>query len=190
MNTQVTTYHLEMLDPAQLRPARRGALDMQLRRAEIPCPELNRFLYAAVGGEWYWIDRLSWSYDRWMAYLERPELETWVAYISGTPAGYYELERQPEDNIELVYFGLLPQFVGQGLGGTLLTSAARRAWAMGAARVWVHTCSLDGPHALANYQARGFRIFKEEVHEVALPEQAPGPWPGARRRESRIAERE
>jgi GNAT superfamily N-acetyltransferase len=180
MKTQVTTYHLEMLDPAQLRPAPRRALEAQLQQAEIPCPELNRFLYTAVGGDWYWIDRLSWSYDQWIEYLKRSELETWVAHVSGTPAGYYELERQSEDNGELVYFGLLPQFIGRGLGGTLLTSAVQRAWAMGAARVWVHTGSLDGPTALANYQARGFRIFKEEIDEVTLPEQAPGPWPGAR----------
>lgn len=180
MKAQVTIYHLEMLEPAQLRPAQGGAVEAQLQRAEIPCPELNRFLYAAVGGDWYWIDRLSWSYDQWLAYLNRKELETWVAYVSGTPAGYYELEWQPEDDVELVYFGLLPQFVGRGLGGTLLTSAIERAWTMGAKRVWVHTCSLDGPHALANYRARGFRLFKEEIDDVALPDQPTGPWPGAR----------
>src|SRR5690242_2923951 len=178
--TTVTIYYLEMTDPRTLRPGRAGRGSLDLRRAEIPCPELNRFLYTAVGGDWYWIDRLSWSYDQWLEYLQRDELETWVAYVSGTPAGYYELERQSGDNVELVYFGLFPQFIGRGLGGALLISAARRAWAMGAARVWVHTCSLDGPNALANYQSRGFRIFKEEVHEVTLPEQAPGPWPGAR----------
>jgi hypothetical protein len=29
--------------------------------------------------------------------------------------------------------------------------------------VWVHTCTLDGPHALANYEARGLRPFRTEV---------------------------
>jgi GNAT superfamily N-acetyltransferase len=82
-------------------------------------------------------------------------------------------------NLEIAYFGLLPQFIGRGIGGTLLTSAIERAWEMGAARVWVHTCSLDGPSALGNYQARGFRYYKEEETEVDLPEQTPGPWPGA-----------
>ena len=38
-----------------------------------------------------------------------------------------------------------------------------RAWAQGARRVWVHTCSLDGPHALANYTARGFRVYDQRV---------------------------
>jgi GNAT superfamily N-acetyltransferase len=179
MKTKVTTYYLHMTDPAELRPSRKGGIELQVQRAEIPCPELNRFLYTAVGGDWYWIDRLSWTYDRWLEYLDRPELETWVGYISGTPVGYYELEIQWGANVEIAYFGLFPQFIGRGVGGDLLTKAIERTWAMGAARVWVHTCSLDGPSALANYQARGLRLYKEEETEVDLPEEPPGPWPGA-----------
>jgi GNAT superfamily N-acetyltransferase len=177
----VVTTHLEMTDPGELRPAREPALPLRVERAAIPCPELNRFLYTAVGGDWYWIDRLVWSYEKWLRYLDRPELETWVATVAGTPTGYFELERQAEGSVEIAYFGLLPRFIGRGLGGALLTRAARRAWEMGARRVWVHTCTLDGPAALANYRARGFRIFKEEVAEVDLPDVSPGPWPGARR---------
>jgi GNAT superfamily N-acetyltransferase len=179
MRTNVTTYYLEMTDPSRLRPSRASGQDLRVRRAEIPCPELNRFLYTAVGGDWYWIDRLNWTYDRWLAYVNRPELETWIGYVAGTPAGYYELELQSERNVEIAYFGLLSQFIGRGIGGELLTRAVERAWSMQAMRVWVHTCSLDGPAALANYQTRGFTLYKEEVSEVDLPEEAPGPWPGA-----------
>jgi ribosomal protein S18 acetylase RimI-like enzyme len=179
--TRVIIYHLEMTDPAQLRPARRVPDQVEMRRAELPLPEFNRFLYTAVGGDWHWRDRLTWSYAHWMIYLDRPELETWVAYQRGTPAGYVELESQPGGDVEIVYFGLLPQFIGQGIGGYLLTQAIQRGWAMGAARVWVHTCSLDHPGALSNYQARGLRIFKEEERWVLLPPQPPGPWPDADR---------
>jgi GNAT superfamily N-acetyltransferase len=181
MRTNVTTYYLEMADPSMLRPSRASGQDLRVWRAEVPCPELNRFLYTAVGGDWYWIDRLSWTYDRWLSYVNRPELETWIGYVAGTPAGYYELELQTEGNVEIAYFGLLTQFVGRGIGGELLTRAVERAWSMQAMRVWVHTCSLDGPAALANYQTRGFTLYREEVSQVDLPEEAPGPWPGARR---------
>ncbi|MBO0800605.1 MAG: GNAT family N-acetyltransferase [Blastocatellia bacterium] len=183
MKVAVTTYYLEMAEPSQLRPARRSDLDLIVQRAEIICPELNRFLYTSVGGNWYWIDRLGWNYGMWLAYLNRPELETWVGYIAGTPAGYYELERQAGGAVEIAYFGLLPQFIGRGVGGELLTRAVECAWQMKAARVWLHTCTLDGPAALANYRARGFALFKEEVSQVELPEEAPGPWPGAHRGE-------
>jgi GNAT superfamily N-acetyltransferase len=178
---KLTTTSLEMIDPRELRPAPDKGVGLEIQQAKVSCPELNRFFYTAVGGDWYWIDRLSWTYDQWYRYLDRPGLQTWIGAVSGTPAGYFELEMQQGGNVEIAYFGLLPQCIGQGLGGRLLTAAIERAWQMGAARVWVHTCSLDHPGALANYRARGFRPYKEEVTEVDLPEQSPGPWPGARR---------
>lgn len=180
MMTDITIYYLEMTDPAALRRAVSKLSGVEVRQAEVTSPELNRFLYTAVGGDWYWIDRLSWSYDRWLTYLNRPELETWIISVRGTPAGYFELERQPEGNVEIAYFGLLPQFVGQGLGGYALTATIERAWAMGAKRVWVHTCTLDHPQALANYLARGFRLYHQETESKEIPARPIGPWPGCR----------
>jgi GNAT superfamily N-acetyltransferase len=155
---------------------------VEIVRAEIPCPELNRFLYTAVGTDWWWYSRLPWDRARWLSYLDRSDLETWVAYRSGTPAGYFELERQATGDVEIAYFGLLPKFIGKGLGAYLLTVATRRAWDMGAKRVWVHTCDLDHPRALANYQARGFRIFQVESKVEQLPDAALEVWPGANAR--------
>ncbi len=175
----VTTFYLEMTSPDELRPSGALVRDLSIQRAIVVSPELNRFLYTAVGGDWFWLDRLGWNYERWLGYLDRPELETWVAYIEGTPAGYFELELQEEGNVELAYFGLLPQFIGLGIGGLLLTKAVERAWEIGANRVWVHTCTLDGPRALASYKARGFRIYKEETLETDIPDSSPGPWLGA-----------
>ncbi len=62
--------------------------------------------------------------------------------------------------MEVASFGVLPQFIGRGLGGLLLTAALERAWEEGTRRVWLHTCSWDHPHALANYQARGLEVYK------------------------------
>ncbi|WP_353094996.1 GNAT family N-acetyltransferase, partial [Methylibium sp.] len=93
-------------------------------------------------------------------------------------AGYVELERQAGDQVEIAYFGLMREFMGQGLGGHLLTLGIDRAWAMGATRVWVHTCTLDGPAALANYEARGLLRYHEETRTQARPAQPDGPWPG------------
>jgi GNAT superfamily N-acetyltransferase len=180
MRVDVTTYYLEMTEAHALRPKPLRRQDVEIQQARVPCPELNRFLYTAVGGDWYWLDRLPWTYEQWRAWVEQPTVATWVAYVAGTPAGYFELEAQSGSNVELAYFGLLPQFIGAGLGGYLLTVAIERAWRMGAARVWVHTCTLDHPGALANYCARGFRVFREETHTQELPDRSLGPWPGAR----------
>lgn len=177
MNTPVTTWYLEMRTPEQLRAARVPEPAPQIVRAEIPSPALNRFLYTSVGAGWHWVDRLAWNWERWMQWLDRPTHQTWVLYVSGTPAGYFELERQGDD-VEIAYFGVAPQFIGRKLGGHLLTRTIEQAWAMGAKRVWVHTCSLDHPAALANYKSRGMTVFKEET-EMKPVADTPGPWPGA-----------
>ena len=179
-SVDVTTWFLQMTDPAQLRRAPEPDPDLEVRQAELPSPELSRMLYTGVGSDWYWTDRLGWSWERWHAWLARPEVETWVGWVRGTPAGYAELERQG-DAVELVSFGLLPAFIGRGLGTRLLDAALRRAWALGPRRVWVHTCSLDGPAALRTYQGRGLEIYDERTDHQDLPAERPQPWPGAAR---------
>lgn len=177
----MTTWSLELRRPSELAPAPAPDLELALVQARQPSPEFGRFLYTAVGGNWYWIDRLPWSHERWLEWQARSGVETWVAYLEGTPAGYFELDGSSgESDVEIAYFGVLPGFIGMGIGGWLLTRALARAWEMGPERVWVHTCSLDGPNALANYQARGMRLFKVEKHIQELPPEPPGSWPGAR----------
>ncbi len=180
MQQLVVTHSLELTDPAALVPGRPPNVTYTLQRAEIPSPELSRFLYASVGADWCWYQRLPWSYAQWRAHLERDAVRTWIAYVSGTPAGYFELERQDAGSVEIAYFGLLPQFIGGGLGGALLTDAVRAGFALGGERVWLHTCSLDHPAALGNYQARGFRIFATVEEYEELPDEPLEPWPGAR----------
>ncbi len=163
MPSTVTTYHLEMRDPARLRP--KACPDPRFRSVEctVKQGEYNRFLYQLVGHDWNWVERSPWSLDRWRQYAEADELRTWVGYVEGTPAGYFELQMQEGGSIEIRSFGLAPPFVGKGLGGPFLTGAIRSAWEWEAKRVWVHTCTDDHPHALANYQARGMVLFKTEV---------------------------
>jgi MOSC domain-containing protein YiiM/ribosomal protein S18 acetylase RimI-like enzyme len=65
-------------------------------------------------------------------------------------------------SVEIAYLGLMPEFIGQGLGKYLLSQAIAKAWELQPQRIWLHTCSLDHPHALANYLDRGFQVFKED----------------------------
>jgi GNAT superfamily N-acetyltransferase len=103
-------------------------------------------------------------------------VETWAAYVDGAPAGYFELQERPNGTVNLALFGLLPWAIGQGLGAWLLTRAIERAWELGPQTVTVNTCSMDGPHALANYQARGFAITRFLAGSRDLPEPETGPW--------------
>jgi GNAT superfamily N-acetyltransferase len=168
----VRTY-LELADPAALRAADfpEGAPVRTVRRA--PCAVAEyRALYDAVGRAYRWRDRLAWPDEQLAEWLARPEVAVHVLErrtrdgASWEPAGYYELARHPDGSVELVYFGLVATAQGTGLGRALLTEAVRTAWTLGASRVWLHTCTLDGPAALPNYLARGFRITGEERYTV------------------------
>jgi GNAT superfamily N-acetyltransferase len=171
-----TTWYLEMTDPAELKPGREPGGDVRFVRAEMPDPELPRFLYQTVGRDYRWTDRNPWTDQEWRDRLEHPGVEIWVLHDRGTPAGYAELEAQPEGAVEVVYFGLLPGFLGRGLGGHMLTETLRRAWDLAdrrpdrepTRRVWLHTCSLDGEHALANYESRGLRVYRKTTADEAV----------------------
>lgn len=161
--SRVTVWHLEMNDRAAFVPSGQVAR-YRLERVTAPAPAFLRFLYLATGSDWHWIDRLPWTDEQWLARQGDPDAEVWVAYHGGAPMGYYELARHADGvTVEIVYFGLLPHAVGRGQGGAMLTDAVRRAWEMGAARVYVNTCSLDHPAARGNYERRGFVVFREEV---------------------------
>lgn len=172
----VTTYYLEIRDRSSFRPSMAKPVDVRLARVDPPLPELNRFFYTAVGGDWEWIDRLGWSLSDWMAYLSASGVETWVLTVGGVPAGYFELDARSGDP-EIAYFGMLPAFVGRGLGGYMLTAAVERAWQLGE-RVWVHTCSLDHPSALPAYRARGFIEYHRSDARVACDRRAREVFPG------------
>jgi GNAT superfamily N-acetyltransferase len=161
MSALVTTY-LEMRSPEQLRPKECADAQFQVRERIDRDWHFNRDLYLAVGEQWDWIDKRPWTDEHWKEYAAAPELRTFAAYYGDVLAGYYELRRDAEGGVEIAYFGLLPEFIGRGLGGPLLTGAIEQAWRMSPERVWVHTCNRDHPKALANYQARGMVIYKVE----------------------------
>ena len=175
-----------MTDPAALRPAGPPAVPASVTPCDLIGPEFARFLHAAVGFRWHWSSRLAWEYREWLDWLARPEVETWVAYVDGAPAGFCEMEAEAEGSVQLHSFGLLSPFHGLGIGGFLLTRVVERAWELHGdlghdptRRVWLHTNSLDGPHALDNYRARGFTVIREHRRQRELPDEPPQPWPGA-----------
>lgn len=163
---EVRRTYLRLESPAQLLPARVD--DPRLRIERVPeCPaSFFRYLYVEVGRAYRWVDRLDWSDERWRARLAEPAVQLFLLTRSAAPAGYYELERHRDGSVEIAYFGLLPEYLGQGLGKHLLTDAAERAWQLSPTHVWLHTCTLDDPAALPNYERRGFRAFRSETYAI------------------------
>jgi GNAT superfamily N-acetyltransferase len=173
MNTgptiEVTRTYLEMRDASELQPAL--SVDPLIRiEPQYDCSvELFRFLYVEVGRNYYWIDRLPWTDEQIAAHLQLPENSVWRMTYDGETSGYFELRKCEDGSVEVAYFGLMPRFIGRGFGKHLLTCATAQAWADGANRVWLHTCTLDDPAALPNYLKRGFKPFKTEMYTAEVP---------------------
>ena len=165
--TLVTTY-LEMTSQYDFAPAFVQASDIEIVKMEMPDLGFYKFLYQSVGEEWAWRDRLKMTNAELRQVLTSDDTRVHILYVSGSPGGYVELFRHGDNSVEIMYFGLRRDYMGRGLGKHLLSYGIARAWEMNASRVWLHTCNLDGPHALANYKKRGFKIYK--VIEEPLPD--------------------
>jgi len=168
---QVTTWYLDYQGPVVALPA--WPEGITLVEAKIASPDLSQFLFCAVGNHWHWFSRLNWTYQQWQTYLTAGNVRTWVLYQQGTPAGFAELRKHEDDSVELKFFGLLPAFIGQGLGTRLAQAAIALAQQWQASRVWVHTCSEDHPSALKTYQQVGFVITQTEQQNDEMPSDYP-----------------
>ncbi|MDB4878409.1 MAG: GCN5-related N-acetyltransferase [Gemmatimonadetes bacterium] len=166
---EVVRTYLELRSPEQLRAARTTDPHVRFVRRESVGVEQYRRLYRAVGDQWHWHDRNAWPDERITSYFASPNVYLWECLVGNESAGYFELARSEDGSVEVVYFGLAAPFIGRGLGKAMLTRAAEEAWALGPSRVWLHTCTLDSPHALPNYRARGFEVVKQETYVMQLP---------------------
>jgi GNAT superfamily N-acetyltransferase len=166
---EVTRTFLEMRDPRHLQRKEMPAGDARFVRCR-PCPVSHyRELYRRVGEQWHWTDRNAFSDEKLAAILANPDVHVWELRVGTELAGYFELEKQTGPVVEIVYFGLTPEFIGRGYGGAMLTRAVDEAWALGTEKVWLHTCTLDSPVAMSNYEARGFvKTGKIEKYVVQL----------------------
>jgi hypothetical protein len=159
---EVTVYYLEMLaHSARSVAAPRDGLTVV--RSEHPSVAYYRYLYTAVGQDYHWLSRRKLSDDQLASVIQDPRNELYVLHVYGTPAGFTELDRHEPNEVELVQFGLTPEFIGQGLGKWFLQWTIDRAWSYEPQRFWLHTCTLDHPNALPTYKKAGLALVKEDV---------------------------
>jgi len=160
---------LEMLSrptkPTPTTPAERIAI----LRAESPTLAFYRFLYNTIGEPWRWWERRIMDDDALSGIISDPKLEIYVLYVRGVPAGMCELDCRSGKEVELAYFGLMPEFIGRGLGGYFLHWGIDQAWTHTPERVWVHTCTEDHPAALPNYQKVGFQVYEQKTEIIDDP---------------------
>ena len=129
--------------------------------------QLNKFFYKTIGKNHQWIDRLTWSEEKWINYVSSKNVRTYVFKYREDLVGFFELIFHLEKKeTEIAYFGILREYQNKKLGSYLLSEAIKKSFQNNINRVWVHTCSLDHKNALNNYISRGMQIFKTEILKV------------------------
>ena len=147
------------------KPSKPAPAGFSSRRLGPDDAALYHALYRAVGTPWLWAGMLGKSEADLANYLARDSGQTLVACDNGKPSGVLDLETTYDNNtlvsVEVVNLGLIPSAMGKGAGAWLMAHAVHTAAAMGANRLWLHTCNFDHPGALAFYQRQGFKVYAQ-----------------------------
>lgn len=153
--------HLEMRAepraPATPRPQGKYAL---LRTVKPPL-HFYRYLYDTIGRAYAWVSRRQLTDADLASIIHHEDVEIYVLYVEGSPAGFFELDFRSLPEAELSFLGIVPEHIGEGLGRFLLTEAISLAWAKAPERLIVQTCTLDHPSALRLYQRAGFTPYAQ-----------------------------
>ena len=164
MIKEVKRNYLEIKDLKDLAEGKKLSNDYSLNLVDPIDFQLNKFFYKNIGNSHEWVDRLTWSEEKWINYVSSENVKTYILKHKNDLAGFFELIFHLEKNeTEIAYFGVLKEYQNKKLGSYLLCEAIKISFSMGTGRVWVHTCSLDHKNALNNYLSRGMKIFKSET---------------------------
>ncbi len=163
MTEEVKRNYLEIHSLKDLKEEKKPSEDYSLNLIDPINFQLNKFFYKTIGKNHKWIDRLSWSEEKWINYVSNKNVKTYIFKYNNDLVGFFELIFHPEKNeTEIAYFGILKEYQNKKLGSYLLSEAIKKSFRNNVNRVWVHTCSLDHKNALNNYISRGMKIFKSE----------------------------
>ena len=167
MTREVKRNYLEINSLQNLKEAGKLSADYSLNLVDPIDFQLNKFFYKNIGKRHNWVDRLTWSEEKWINYVSSENVQTYVFKFKRDLVGFFELIFHSEKKeTEIAYFGILEEYQNKKLGSYLLTEAIKKSFENNINRVWVHTCSLDHKNALNNYISRGMKIFKTEILKI------------------------
>ncbi len=164
----VTVSFLRM-DDAPTTPATGLAAGFQIVRAQAPSVPFYRYLYNTVGADYLWWLRRTMPDEELAALLRDQAVALYTLYAKGEPAGFFELDGRSWPDVNLSYFGLMPNIIGQGIGYAFLRAAVDEVWRHNAKGMTVNTCTADHPGALPNYLRAGFSVVRKLREIWAVP---------------------
>ena len=167
MTEEVKRNYLEINSIQDLKEGYKPSEDYSLSLIDPVNFQLNKFFYKTIGKNHKWVDRLSWSEEKWITYVSSEQVKTYVFKFKDDLVGFFELIfHLDKKETEIAYFGILEEYQNKKLGSYLLSEAVKKSFQNNINRVWVHTCSLDHKNALNNYISRGMKIFKTEILNI------------------------
>ena len=167
MTEEVKRNYLEINSLKELKEGNKPPEDYSLSLIDPINFQLNKFFYKNIGKNHKWVDRLTWSEEKWINYVSNESVRSYVFKYHDDLVGFFELIFHSKKNeTEIAYFGILEEYQNKKLGSYLLSEAIKKSFENKVNRVWVHTCSLDHKNALSNYISRGMKIFKTEILNI------------------------
>ena len=167
MTQEVKRNYLEINSLKDLKEGKKPSDQYSLSLIDPINFQLNKFFYKNIGKNHKWIDRLSWTEEKWINYVSSKNVQTFVCKNKDDLVGFFELIFHPEKNeTEIAYLGILEEYQNKKLGSYLLSEAIQKSFENKVKRVWVHTCTLDHKNALNNYISRGMKIFKTQILNI------------------------
>ena len=164
MTEEVKRNYLEIKSLQDLKEGKKPTGNYSLKLLDPINFQINKFFYKNIGKKHNWVDRLTWSEEKWINYVSFKTVKTYVLKDNNELVGFFELIFHSGNNeYEIAYFGILEEYQNKKLGSFLLSKAIQKSFEQSVSRVWVHTCSLDHKNALNNYLNRGMKVFKIET---------------------------
>ena len=158
----VTVTFLEMHEPKEL-PVSMPGTHFGLLLNPIPANEYRKFYYG-VGEKHFWLDRMVMPDEELFDKINASNIDIFLFYVNKEVAGYIEFVKE-EKHVEILYFGLMAAFIGQGYGKYFLQWVIAKAWSYEPEWIQLNTCTLDHPNALGTYKKAGFREVRTEIHQ-------------------------
>ena len=171
MDLITTVTYLEMVSyPKSLILTKPEQLNAKIKLMVEPTVDFYRYLYNTVGEKWTWIERRLLDDTDLQKLIRSSDVEIYILYVDDNVAGFGEIGWDRASNgSEIKYFGLMPDYIGKGLGPYFLNNIINIAWKRNPVRLRVNTCDLDHPSALRVYQKSGFNILEEIVEKLPDP---------------------
>ncbi len=159
----VTVTFLEMHDKPKEEPSFIPNTSFKLLPKPVSVKEYRSYYYG-VGEKWQWLDRMLMPDKELAEKINAENVDIFIFYINNEPAGYAEFVNE-KSFVEIQYFGLMPGFIGKGLGKYFLQWVIAKAWSYQPEWIQLNTCTLDHPNALSVYKSAGFAPIKTEIQE-------------------------